>query len=834
MLLGGHASDEPKRCVLEPPSRFRSFDVSYENRFAEKRCVEWPRGIQTTTQITHGGSIVDAPYPLGPHHKRCLDGYVSANGVSYFSSAEEHNPMDGSHLAESIMKEMNEYATHATSTTKLQTRLGPKRSIRSRGVAITMLLPKCIPGKDHANRMSMMLTNALGLIAASPCKHTNANRKQPAPAQPPASPDDEVARAFDEASISAEKLESNVPKTTSHTRLAVLCTTKDISSYVSYLNISTVNGLWNKKPALAITYFVPGSRTIRSTYVPIDEESGLNSPADAVEAIQEACSQARMHEHIDEFTFPPAFLAKDAVAGLDEATENSFLHFQQALRRKFKDLYVADGVCQITAEEQENADVSVNSGVWLRVCPNSIPWIEADENHHVGMLFSTYPRLLDSYIKRCACEEQAKQNRMIDAGLVFTLLDPDFEESKANLCIVWVCSEECYIGDKISLYAPSRGIGDQITPKDNCHVDRVVPLVSSVSELRKYFHLIPVEQGSIVPRFNHNKAVQAFLEVFEGGRKKFGPGSANRLPSLDLSPSTSIGTSFAPEEECDATGEFYSSLLLSKLGHPCTSLGSALDVLSSHRAETRIDSAVFHSFLQTAARIHGVNISMNELMKKAESALVSLNESNGPNGDRCASPYKRSRTPVTVPEPKDDEEDKHMHLMGTRKKAYKLMELCECVSLNILGQSYQVFPNEFAIGDSREDCSEFCCMFFSIFMLLGNRGEDDNKQHVLDEAIKCSRSLCSAVRCLKSVGAALVAISSSVLKYSPSCDVVVMESSKDFERHVLVSIPKTAADTPCRMSVAQFMEKPIRKRVIVWAHFTDKRTKLYAYAQNVQ
>jgi hypothetical protein len=228
-------------------------------------------------------------------------------------------------------------------------------------------------------------------------------------------------------------------------------------------------------------------------------------------------------------------------------------------------------------------------------------------------------------------------------------------------------------------------------------------------------------------------------------------------------------------------------------------------------------------------------MSMNELMKKAESALVSLKESNGPNEDRCASPYKRSRTPVTVPEPKDDEEDKYVHLIDTRKKAYAMMvELCECVSLNILGQNHQVFPNEFAIGDSRENCKPFCCMFFSIFTLLGNRGEDDNKQHVLDEAVKCSRSPCSVVRCLKSVGAALVAISSSVLKYSPSCDVVVMESSKDFERHVLVSIPKTAADSPCRMSVAQLMEKPITKRVIVWAHFTDKRTKLYAYAQNAQ
>jgi hypothetical protein len=844
-------------CNLDSPESFNSFLACSEKRFSNQ-VIEWPRGIQTTGQITSGADVLEAPYPVVSSSfpsqilPSCFDSFICGNGISFFSSRPKHRVLSGVDLGLAIGAEFKEFSLAKTPKARSEVRHGPKMSMKPRGVSISLMLPNCVPGKQHANKSSMALLNAFSLIASSPLTSKRGNRKS-------SQSGTDVEKAFvDAASVNVNDA---VPKTTSHTRLAVLSKIEDVAALLSFFRVNTTDGNWQKQPSLLICYATGDADIpIKCDNAPINFGSDNKlSIVDALEAIHDACSKARMQAQIDCFTFAPAFLTQSAVHGIEGCAENAFLHFQQALQIKFKELHVSTPICEIELAERSKFSLQNNSGVWLRICAAGMPWRADDGAHNVGMLFATHASLLETYIARCALEAQSQQGQLMNVEVVFKLLEPDLEEMKAAMCVMWVKYENAYVGNKISLFAPRAKdlIGTDVCEHPGCVVNRVVPILSKVETLLCQNLIIPVEPSSVMPRASHfsKSLALAFSNVFESSRKEFAQvlsscAGSSSMSASDASTFSLCGTGEGDSGEVEA---FYSALFCSRLGHPCMTVGNAIDVMMTHQADTRMDAAVFNSLLQTAATIFGINMGMHELMKKCENGL--LREQNK-SDQECESPRKRIRSsedveqggvpaaaapapaaaplaaaplaappaaPAAAPPAAEapSSVDSFSNMIQNPKNHNKFLAMCGLSHYSNSDEESGELEVDFDLVADGEDFG-FLRIASFIIQALGNSLHDENISDVIESAVSMETTMKNYNRGHSSVGKTVLQICAACLAYNASCSVVVIDSTNKFKNNEIAYFHKDNCNKFDKIGVADILEtrraSPAPPLLLVWAN----------------
>ena len=626
-------SDEaPIFCDLKRPQTFDSYTICVSKTFT-KEIVLFPKGFENVQDpgIAKGELTrrCKAPYPTNANLiRQCFTAFITANGISHLDP-RQHSHMDGGVLASGVCAELaNFIELTSDKTTTIKT--GPHLSQKSRGIAVTLLLPATAAGKQNLNKSQIALLNAFAQIAQTPeTKSTN-------------------SAGFDVGVPKAWPSCEEPPRCTQTVRLSVVAGKDDVASYMKRMQVKTPNKdlSWASKNAVCVSY--TDSKKANSSYVALDTKHEP-TVADAANAIMQALTTVQLQSS-SVLTLPPGLIAPDLV-NLEEPEINDngpFLEFQAELQRKFKEIHLCKPFVEIPKAVLSSLITEGCIQRFVRVCSNSQPWNEQDNRHNVGILYSSDEEMLQFYLKRCRADVP-RVWPMTDWP-PYILLPPEGEEVAANISILWFKPESVHIGGDLNLFGPCVRTSVNVCEFNNSHTGRVIPNVASVERLRNagYF-VVPCTAQSVLPSYAPRTDVlwNSFRDfLFETERQLIDPMSCDTSTIVEPNLRAPEPPNCRDGSDHSGNDKFYSSILSSHFGHPCATIGRAYQVIQEHATNKSTEGKAFHGLVSAGMLKFGTSFSMEELMNVC-TELVSNGQQQG-NTElvvRSESPNKRHRTP---------------------------------------------------------------------------------------------------------------------------------------------------------------------------------------------
>lgn len=639
------SDDAPLFCDLKRPPTFDSYTICQSKTFT-KELVLFPKGLENVQdpgiskcELTRRCT---APYPTNANLiRQCYTAFITANGISHLDP-RQHAHMNGDVLASGVCAELNHYIELASDkTTVIKT--GPNRSQKSRGVAVTLLLPAAVAGKPGLNKSQIALLNAFAQIAQTPATKTT------------------TASVFDSGVPKAWPSCEEPPRCTQTVRLSVVAGKDDVASYMKRMQVKTPHKdlSWATKNAVCVSY--TDSKKANSSYVALDTKHEPTI-ADAANSIMQALTTVQLQSS-SVLTLPPGLIAPDMV-NLEQPGPNDdgpFLDFQADLQRKFKELHLCKPFVEIPKAALSSLITEDCTQRFVRVCSNSQPWSEQDHRHNVGILYSSDEEMLHFYLKRCRAD--VPRVWPMTEWPPYILLPPEGEEIAANISVLWFKPESVHIGGDLNLFGPRVRPGVGVCEFNESHTGRVIPNVASVERLRNagYF-VVPCTAQSVLPSYAPRTDLlwNSFRDfLLDTERQLIDPMSCDTSTMIEPDLRAPLPPNCPNGSDHSQNDKFYSAILSSHFGHPCATLGRSYEVIQAHATNNSTECKAFHGLVSAGMLKFGNSFSMEELMNVC-SELISkgqnLTENDKGNGSelvvRGDSPTKRIRT--TPPVPDDD------------------------------------------------------------------------------------------------------------------------------------------------------------------------------------
>lgn len=697
------SDDLPLETNMKRPLAFTSQTITSQKQFLVD-AVLYPKGIEHPTNFCLGRSTanaaVRAPYPCGskltasatsptapkaaaagdstsprspgtppggfgaPRNatspttnllRQGLGAFLTANGIVHLDLRHSAH-FSGGTLAESLLEELrdnvlsNSLATEASSQTSPEASTGPSGSRRSRAIAVTLLLPSAIAGRQQANESDLSLLDAFALIAQAPLAKQRGTSKELTV--------DEVARTWPSL---------DVPTSTTSVRMTVVAGTDDVTSYLSTIGIRTSGTEWFRSAGLCISY-VNFSRKLRHELVQVSS-STQPTLKKSVKVIQEAASAlqvASKHQLVLPFSFVTDCTLDTVIT--DRATEptSAFLDFQRELQQRFYNLHLCEPFVELAKSTLSTLDF-YGGHRFVRIVPRNVQQFrDEDPSHAIGILLSSHEPTLESYLRRC----RAETPRQPCTGVwpPYSLLDPENEEPSANITVLWFKPEIQCIGGDLSLFGPRPRIGAPVTELANSCINRLVPSLAPVERLLAGGNwILPVTRLSVLPA--NGPYAQTLYNSFAGFMKA----TIDRLAGIDLPP-----TMFDDEEELRPTTPmeaetraYLGHVLGLQVGHPATALGEIYSAMQLDAKHGRIASSAFHTLVTAGLFKYGEDCNVETLFQLC---LDAMETDAGAAGEAAGG--SSSVVVAIAPQPSEtDQTDDLEHLLANAESRAAVFEL---------------------------------------------------------------------------------------------------------------------------------------------------------------
>lgn len=678
----------PLECDLKRPGTFDSYTICSQKQFS-KEPVLLPKGLESVESpgFVRGQRFNrnTAPYP-GKPLRQTLTAFVTANGIGHLDQ-RSHAHFDGSVLAVGVQAELEHHAELAADrSTPMRLKSGPHNTQRSRGVAITLLLPSATAGRPHLNQTQLALLNALARMAQAPAVAATAVSAKEANAggstgggggTPTLVRDEPIPRVWPSSASETE------PRCTEAVRLSVVAGREEVASFIRRLQVRTPSNdmSWASDHAVCVSYVDVRSRQLKSVYSKVSLPGGGGASAasvsDAACAVMDAV-QAVQLESGGALTVPPCFLSPDSV-DLEEpepSDHGPFLELQAELQRKFKELYLCKPFVEVSKAALASFAAAPRAGEdrrFVRVCSSARPWAEEDHTHNVGVLYASDAEILDSYLLRCRSE--VPRQWPSNVWPPYVLLPPEGEELSANISVLWFKPESVHVGGDLNLFGARVRTGVPVCEFDDSHTGRVIPNIACVERIRSAgFFVVPCTRRSVLPSHSpHMHALYTAFSAFFSDTEDqlFEPMACGTSTSPDTTAMLTAGDGNGDVDGDGPLSTLFSSMMTSQLGHPCATVGDAYAVLQEHATTTSLNGSAFHRLLSAAMTRYGggfemetlMNLCADSLQHRPRSAPADLREASTASTaataatvavfDERESPFKRLRA---TPEPQEPPE----------------------------------------------------------------------------------------------------------------------------------------------------------------------------------
>ena len=590
-----------------------------------------------------------------------LGAFNTANGIVHLDVRQAAH-FQGGTLAQSLMEELRDHiASTAPATEPSQhapeAPTGPHGSRRSRSMAVTLLLPTAIAGRQQANENNLSLLDALALIAQAPLSKRRAASVEQAV--------DEVARTWPSA---------DTHTTTTSVRLSVVAGADDVTSYLSTLGIKTSGVEWLRSAGLCVSY-VNSSRKIQHDLVQVTS-STQPTLEHSINAIQEAASALQVSTKFG-LVLPHVFVSNGALAAAvaDRASEPTsvFLDLQRDLQQRFYNLHLCEPFLELS--KATIASLEFEGGHhFVRVVPRSAQFRDEDPSHAIGILLSSHEPTLDGYLRRCRAE--TPREPCSGTWPPYSLLDPENEEPSANISVLWFKPEVQTVGGDLSLFGPRSRIGAPVTELANSCINRLVPSLAPVQRLlAANYWVLPVTQRSVLPA--NGPYAQALYNSFAAFMKA----TIDRLAGIELPAPVYEEDEEAPRSTTlmeAETRSYLGHVLGLQVGHPATALGEIYSAMQLDAKHGRLASSAFHTLVTAGLHKYGDDCNVETLFQLCLEGMET-----DADGGEAAGASTNAAAAAAPPPPETDDLEHLLANVESRPTVLELAKLADEGRLNV-------------------------------------------------------------------------------------------------------------------------------------------------------